>query len=99
MHILLVEDSPADVRLTQYAFGESKIASRLVVVPDGVEAMRYLRRDGDVIRHFWGSEMFYAPTEPGQDPRHVGTLEPLWNFFDLTPEGRPIDWDEQLSYP
>src|SRR6266550_3636780 len=49
--------------------------------------LNVFHRDGDVIRHFWGSEMFYAPTEPGQDPRHVGTLEPLWNFFDLTPEG------------
>jgi hypothetical protein len=45
-----------------------------------------------------GSELFYAPTEPGQDPRHVGLLEPVWNLFDLTPEGRP-DWDEQLVYP
>jgi predicted dithiol-disulfide oxidoreductase (DUF899 family) len=36
-------------------------------------------------------------TDAGQEPRHVGTLEPLWNLFDLTPEGRP-DWHEQLSY-
>jgi len=55
-------------------------------------------RDGDVIRHFWSSELFYAPTEPGQDPRHVATLEPLWNLFDLTPDGRPRNWYEQLSY-
>jgi len=54
-------------------------------------------RDGGVIHHFWSSELFYAPWDPGQDPRHVGTLEPVWNLFDLTPEGRP-DWDEQLSY-
>jgi predicted dithiol-disulfide oxidoreductase (DUF899 family) len=54
--------------------------------------------DGRTIRHFWGSELFYAPTEPGQDPRHVGTIEPVWNLFDLTPEGRPTDWDEQLRY-
>ena len=53
--------------------------------------------DRDSIRHFWGSELLYAPTDPGQDPRHVGTIEPLWNLFDLTREGRP-DWDEQLSY-
>ena len=53
----------------------------------------------DVIRHFWGSELLYAPTDPGQDPRHAGTLEPLWNLFDLTPDGRPQDWDEQLAYP
>ena len=60
--------------------------------------LNVFHRDGGVIRHFWGSELFYAPTEPGQDPRHVGTLEPVWNLFDLTPKGRPIDWDEQLSY-
>jgi predicted dithiol-disulfide oxidoreductase (DUF899 family) len=55
-------------------------------------------RDGDAIRHFWSSELFYAPSDPGQEPRHVGTLEPLWNLLDLTPEGRPTAWDEQLSY-
>ena len=55
-------------------------------------------RDRDAIRHFWSSELFYAPMDPGQDPRHVGTLEPVWNLFDLTPEGRPLNWDEQLSY-
>jgi predicted dithiol-disulfide oxidoreductase (DUF899 family) len=60
--------------------------------------LNVFHRDADAIRHFWASELFYAPMEPGQDPRHVGTLEPLWNLFDLTPEGRP-DWDEQLAYP
>jgi predicted dithiol-disulfide oxidoreductase (DUF899 family) len=60
--------------------------------------LNVFHRDGDTIRHFWGSELFYAPTDSGQDPRHVGTLEPVWNLFDLTPEGRPTDWDEQLSY-
>jgi predicted dithiol-disulfide oxidoreductase (DUF899 family) len=60
--------------------------------------LNVFHRVGDVIRHFWGSELFYAPTDPGQDPRHVGTLEPVWNLFDLTPEGRPSEWDEQLSY-
>jgi predicted dithiol-disulfide oxidoreductase (DUF899 family) len=60
--------------------------------------LNVFHRDGGVIRHFWSSELFYAPTDPGQDPRHVGTLEPVWNVFDLTPEGRPSNWDEQLSY-
>jgi predicted dithiol-disulfide oxidoreductase (DUF899 family) len=60
--------------------------------------LNVFHRDGETIRHFWGSELFYAPTDPGQDPRHVGILEPVWNLFDLTPEGRPSDWDEQLSY-
>jgi len=60
--------------------------------------LNVFHRDGELIRHFWGSELLYAPTEPGQDPRHVGTLEPVWNLFDLTREGRPTDWDEQLRY-
>jgi predicted dithiol-disulfide oxidoreductase (DUF899 family) len=60
--------------------------------------LNVFHRDGDVIRHFWSTELLYAPTDSGQDPRHLGTLEPLWNLFDLTPEGRPLDWEEQLSY-
>jgi predicted dithiol-disulfide oxidoreductase (DUF899 family) len=59
--------------------------------------LNVFQRRGGVIRHFWGSELFYEDTDPGQDPRHVGPLEPLWNMFDFTPEGRP-DWDEQLEY-
>jgi predicted dithiol-disulfide oxidoreductase (DUF899 family) len=55
-------------------------------------------RDGETIRHFWGAELTYAPADPGQDHRSVGILEPLWNLFDLTREGRPMDWDEQISY-
>jgi predicted dithiol-disulfide oxidoreductase (DUF899 family) len=60
--------------------------------------LNVFHRDGDTIRHTWGSELFFAPTDLGQDPRHVGGLEPNWNMFDLTPDGRPADWDEQLSY-
>ena len=60
--------------------------------------LNVFHRDGETIRHFWGSELFYAPTDPGQDPRHVATIEPAWNLFDLTPEGRGADWDEQLRY-
>ena len=65
---------------------------------DQMPMLNVFVRDGDEIRHFWGAELLYAPTEPGQDPRHVGTIEPLWNIFDLTPEGRQPDWDEQLEY-
>jgi predicted dithiol-disulfide oxidoreductase (DUF899 family) len=59
--------------------------------------LNVFHRDGGTIRHFWASELMFAPTDSGQDWRHVGTLEPVWNIFDLTPEGRP-DWDEQLQY-
>jgi predicted dithiol-disulfide oxidoreductase (DUF899 family) len=63
-----------------------------------IPMLNVFHRDGDLIRHFWGAELTYAPMDPGQDHRSVGTLEPLWNLFDLTREGRPSDWDEQLSY-
>ena len=71
----------------------------LAETPEGAQRpmLNVFHRDGETIRHFWGSELFYAPWDPGQDPRHVGTIEPLWNLFDLTPEGRP-NWDEQLNY-
>jgi predicted dithiol-disulfide oxidoreductase (DUF899 family) len=59
--------------------------------------LNVFRRAGATIRHFWASELLDAPTEPGQDPRHVGTIEPVWNLLDLTPGGRG-DWDEQLRY-
>jgi predicted dithiol-disulfide oxidoreductase (DUF899 family) len=72
----------------------------LAETPDGVQRpmLTVFHRDGDVIRHFWSSELLYAPSDPGQEPRHVGTLEPLWNLLDLTPEGRPAEWHEQFSY-
>jgi predicted dithiol-disulfide oxidoreductase (DUF899 family) len=60
--------------------------------------LNVFHRDGDEVRHFWCSELFYASTEPGQETRHVNNLEPLWNFFDLIPEGRGTGWDEQLQY-
>lgn len=46
IQILLVEDNPGDVRLTEEALKDSKVHTRLDVVMDGVEAMAYLRRSG-----------------------------------------------------
>jgi predicted dithiol-disulfide oxidoreductase (DUF899 family) len=53
---------------------------------------------GGAIRLHWASELIFEPTDPGQDPRHLGTVEPLWTLFDLTPSGRPAA-DEQIEYP
>jgi chemotaxis family two-component system response regulator Rcp1 len=44
--ILLVEDNPGDVRLTQEALLEGKVKNRLHVANDGVEALEYLRCQG-----------------------------------------------------
>ncbi len=46
VEILLVEDSPGDVRLTIEALKEAKVNNRLNVVGDGVEALEFLRREG-----------------------------------------------------
>ncbi len=46
IEVLLVEDSPGDVRLTQEAFREANPAIHLHVTTDGVEAMSFLRREG-----------------------------------------------------
>ncbi|MCF6154585.1 MAG: response regulator [Candidatus Brocadia sp.] len=44
IEILLVEDSPGDVRLTQEALKEAKMRNNLHIVGDGVEAMSFLRK-------------------------------------------------------
>ena len=46
VEILLVEDNPGDVRLTQEAFKEGKVRNNLNVVGDGVEALAFLHQQG-----------------------------------------------------
>jgi chemotaxis family two-component system response regulator Rcp1 len=46
IEVLLVEDSPGDVRLTQEAFHAAKMSVHLHIATDGVEAMAFLRREG-----------------------------------------------------
>ena len=45
--ILLVEDNPGDVRLTQEAFKDAKVKNRLFVVQDGAQALRFLRKESE----------------------------------------------------
>ena len=47
VEILLVEDNPGDVELTREALLDTKMHMRLSVVPDGVEALAFLRRERD----------------------------------------------------
>jgi len=46
IQVLLVEDSPGDVRLTQEAFREANVAIQVHIASDGVEAMEFLRQQG-----------------------------------------------------
>jgi predicted dithiol-disulfide oxidoreductase (DUF899 family) len=69
--------------------------------PDGAQlpmATVFARRDGK-IHHFWSSELFLVPSEPGQDPRHVDFMWPLWSVLDRTPDARGTDWRPELDYP
>jgi two-component system, chemotaxis family, response regulator Rcp1 len=45
IEVLLVEDNPADVVLTEAVLAEAKVANRLWVARDGKEAMEFLRRE------------------------------------------------------
>jgi predicted dithiol-disulfide oxidoreductase (DUF899 family) len=63
-----------------------------------VPILTVLHKGADgVIRLSWASELLFSPAEPGQDPRHVGTVEPMSTLLDLTPGGRP-DANEQIEY-
>ena len=57
----------------------------------------FVKKDGKV-RHFYGSEVRYAPEKKGQNARHNDLMWPLWNVLDLTPEGRGSDWYPKLEY-
>ena len=46
IEILLVEDNPGDVRLAVEAFRDARVRNQLHIVDDGVEAMSFLRREG-----------------------------------------------------
>jgi chemotaxis family two-component system response regulator Rcp1 len=50
IRVLLVEDSPGDVRLMQEAFRDASPAIFLHVASDGMEAMAFLKRDGDYLQ-------------------------------------------------
>jgi predicted dithiol-disulfide oxidoreductase (DUF899 family) len=68
--------------------------------PEGSQrpiATVFVRREGK-IRHFWSSELAFATADPGQNPRHVDFMWPLWNILDLTPEGRGSSWSPRLKY-
>ena len=60
------------------------------------QATVFTRRDGG-IHHVWSSELWAAPVEEGQGPRHVDFMWPIWAVLDRTPEGRN-DWGPALRY-
>lgn len=57
----------------------------------------FTRRQGRIY-HTYGTELLFAPADRGQDGRHVDSIWPLWNVFDLTPDGRGTNWYPKLRY-
>jgi predicted dithiol-disulfide oxidoreductase (DUF899 family) len=57
----------------------------------------FTRRDQKVF-HTYCTELMFTSSDPGQDPRHVDLIWPLWQLLDLTPEGRGADRRPKLKY-
>ena len=71
IEILLVEDDPGDVLITREAFAEHKVGNRLTVCPDGAEALRLLRREGEYAAAPRPDIILLDLNLPGVDGREV----------------------------
>jgi predicted dithiol-disulfide oxidoreductase (DUF899 family) len=60
-------------------------------------ATTFVRQNGK-IHHSWSSELWFVPSEPGQHPRHVDFMWPMWSILDRTPAGRGTGPMPQLRY-
>jgi predicted dithiol-disulfide oxidoreductase (DUF899 family) len=67
-------------------YGETADGSQMTM-------LNVFTKDGDRIRHFWGTELVLAPPDEGQDQRHIDIAWPIWALVDMTPEGRPEGYD------
>jgi chemotaxis family two-component system response regulator Rcp1 len=71
VNILLIEDNPGDVRLTQEAFKEGDLGVNLSVVMDGVEAINYLRKTGKYTESITPDLILLDLNLPKRDGREV----------------------------
>ena len=55
-------------------------------------------KDGGTIRHFWGSELVFAPDEPGQHHRGLDFADSVWGLLDTIPEGRGAEFFPKIEY-
>ncbi|MCI4337472.1 MAG: response regulator [Thermoplasmata archaeon] len=71
VQILLAEDNPADVRLIREVMHDSKILNEIHSVPDGVEAIAFLRRQGQYAQKPRPNLIFLDLNMPKKDGREV----------------------------
>lgn len=69
--ILMVEDNPGDVRLAMEALNGAKVRNQMSVVPDGVEALAYLRRTGRYVQAARPDLILLDLNVPKKDGREV----------------------------
>jgi len=56
----------------------------------------FVKRE-DEIYHYYATELLHIESEEGMNARHVDFMWPLYNYLDITPEGRG-DWYPKLAY-
>jgi predicted dithiol-disulfide oxidoreductase (DUF899 family) len=97
--------STADNRYSTDYFGntskvppETRKAWKVKDGEDHDETMfNVFRLEKGTVRHFWGSELTWAPQDPGQHHRSGDAVNALWGLLDMTPEGRG-DFMPKLTY-
>jgi DNA-binding response OmpR family regulator len=77
VEVLLVEDGPGDVRLTHEAFLEANPTIHLRVACDGVEALAFLRREGEHARALRPDLILLDLNLPRMDG-HVKSINEFW---------------------
>jgi predicted dithiol-disulfide oxidoreductase (DUF899 family) len=65
---------------------------------DQLPILNVFRKTDDGIFHFYATELLFAPSDKGQDSRHVDSIWPIWNLFDFISEGRGTDWRPKYNY-
>ena len=74
MNVLLVEDNPGDVRLTQEAFKEAKMSINLDVTMDGAEAIKFLRKQAP---YEDARNLLHSGHQPRNPPSSSNTHKPV----------------------
>ncbi len=69
--ILMAEDSPSDADLAREAFKNGKLVNELVIVPDGVEAMLYMKKQGQYANALRPDIIVLDLNMPKKDGREV----------------------------
>jgi len=105
--ILLVEDNPADVHITLTALRDARSPCEVHVVADGVEALAFMKREGDHVNAPWPDLVFLDLSLPKVDGYQVLEAMKADPVLRRTPVvvissgGRNVDiaraYDEQIS--